>query len=120
MEIQKQITFLPTTDLQATSKFYEDFLGFKLILDQGDCRIFKTCSNAYLGFCEREFEIVKGKILLTLVVDDVENQYKILSRNSSLEISEVVYNEKYNIIHFFITDPNGYLVEIQKFLKPIE
>jgi len=120
MDIQKQITFLPTTDLNVTSKFYENILGLKLILDQGDCRIYKTCSNAYLGFCEREFEIIKGKIILTLVVDDVENQYKVLSRNLSKGLSDIVHNKKYNIIHFFVTDPNGYLVEIQKFLNPIE
>jgi len=120
MDIQKQITFLPTTDLNATSKFYEDNFGLILNLDQGDCRIYKTSSTAYLGFCEREFELTKGKIILTLIVEDVEEQHKVLSRNSNLVLSDVVHNKKYNIIHFFVTDPNGYLVEIQKFLDPIE
>lgn len=97
LEIQKLITFLPTTSLDATSQFYEEIFKLELILDQGDCRIYKTCQNAYVGFCLREFEIINGKIILTFVVEDVENQHKHFSTFTNLVISDLVVNEKYNL-----------------------
>ena len=119
MDIQQQITFLPTSDLKTTLFFYGNVLNLELVRDQGDCIIFRTCQNAYIGFCDREYELAKGKIIITLIVDDVENQYNRFSEIKDLEISELIQNDKYKIIHFFISDPNGYLVEVQKFLDPI-
>lgn len=116
MDIQKLITFLPTDCLDTTTNFYQKNFNLELFKDQGDCRIFKISENAYLGFCEREFEITKGKILLTFIVEDVVQMHEYFSVRTDLIITNVVQNEKYNILHFFITDPNGYLVEIQKFL----
>lgn len=97
LEIQKLITFLPTTSLDAASQFYEEIFKLELILDQGDCRIYKTCQNAYVGFCLREFEIINGKIILTFVVEDVENQHKHFSTFTNLVVSDLVVNEKYNL-----------------------
>lgn len=119
MDIQKLITFLPTTDLETTTRFYQVNFDLALFMDQGDCKIFKICENAYLGFCQREFEIIKGKILLTFIVEDVEKMHKYYSEKPNLIVSNITRNEKYNIIHFFITDPNGYLIEIQRFLEEI-
>jgi predicted enzyme related to lactoylglutathione lyase len=116
MDIEKQITFLPTNDLNATTHFYKEILNLQLFLDQGDCVIFRTCENAYIGFCEREFSFLDGKIILTFIVDDVDKNYENLIKNIKLQVSKPIINSKYRIYHFFITDPNGYFVEIQKFL----
>jgi len=119
MEINKQITFLPTQDLIATTYFYKNILNFHLFLDQGDCIIFKTCENAYIGFCERLSTNLDGKIILTLIVDSVDDVYNELIKNFQIKINPPVTNLKYRIHHFFIEDPNGYLVEIQEFLDPV-
>ena len=116
MDIEKQITFLPAKDLNATTHFYKEKLNLQLFLDQGDCVIFRTCENAYIGFCEREFTFFDGKIILTFIVDDVDKNYDNLIKDNKLQVSKPMINSKYRIYHFFITDPNGYLVEIQKFL----
>jgi len=29
-------------------------------------------------------------------------------------------NEKYQIYHFYLTDPDGYTLEIQRFVDPLE
>ena len=52
-QIDQQITFLYTTDLLETTTFYEDVMGFELVLDQKTCRIYRTSPNAFLGICQR-------------------------------------------------------------------
>lgn len=117
MKINNLITFLPTIDLDKTARFYQDVLELEINKDQGDCLIYKSCENAYVGFCLRPYKFLEGKIILTLIVDDVDEAYNALSKKiNSVDISPPKLNEKYNIYHFFINDPNGYLIEIQIFL----
>ncbi len=117
--IQQQITFLYTDDLQATRAFYQNVLGMPLVLDQGVCLIFRTASGAYLGFCQhlQAVEFSSG-VIVTLVSDEVEAWYGFLEQQGVLIDKPPSYNEKFNIFHFFLRDPNGYLIEIQRFLSP--
>lgn len=119
MDIKKQIIFLPTNDLRATTHFYINKLNFELFLDQGDCVIFKTCENGYIGFCERPVNITEGKIILTFIVENVDIVYEDLLPKANMEVSPPSTNQTYRIYHFFITDPNGYLIEFQKFLDEV-
>ncbi len=119
MNIEKQIIFLPTNNLQETTHFYQTQLHLELFMDQGDCVIFKTSENGYIGFCERPVNIIEGKIMLTLIVDNVDNAYEVLTTNGKIHANPPTTNSKYRIHHFFITDPNGYLIEIQKFLDKV-
>ena len=119
MEVQKQIVFLPTNDLRATIHFYQNLLKLKLFIDQGDCVIFKSCENGYIGFCKRPVNIVEGKIVLTLIVENVDLAFETLTSEGIIQATTPTKNPKYRIYHFFITDPNGYLVEIQNFLDEV-
>lgn len=112
------ITFCVTHDLKTTARFYEDILGLRLALDQGKCRIYGVAGGAYLGFCERETDYSTDGIILTLVTDDVDGWYEDLS-SRGIEIEhEPRLNPDYEIYHFFLRDPNGYLLEIQRFEDP--
>jgi catechol 2,3-dioxygenase-like lactoylglutathione lyase family enzyme len=114
--INQQITFLHTRDLSATARFYEDVLGLDLIVDQGDCRIYRASSDGYLGFCQRQAapEEPLG-VILTLVTLEVDAWYRfLLERGVSFEKPPTL-NPKYEIYHCFLRDPNGYLIEIQTF-----
>jgi predicted enzyme related to lactoylglutathione lyase len=119
IDINKQIIFLPTNDLRTTTHFYKNLLNLKIFLDQGDCVIFKTCENGYIGFCDRPLKFIDGKIILTFIVENVDQVYENLQSVSDYEISPPISNLKYRIYHFFITDPNGYLIEFQKFLDEV-
>ncbi|MBW6473254.1 MAG: VOC family protein [Anaerolineaceae bacterium] len=119
MNINKQIIFLPTNDLQKTTHFYKNLLKFELFLDQGDCVIFKTCENGYIGFCERPLKMIEGKIILTLIVDNVDFLYEKYLSIGNLAITPPTTNQKYRIYHFFIKDPNGYSIEFQNFLDEV-
>lgn len=118
-KIHQQVTFLSTNDLEKTTHFYEDILGLELVLDQGGCRIYRVCRDGFLGFCQREdFSPSPSDIVFTLVSPDVDQWYQFLvDRNVQVE-KPPAHNPNYNIYHFFVTDPNGYSIEIQEFLEP--
>ena len=117
--IDQQITFLYTPNLEETSRFFEDVLGLSLVLDQGKCRIHRVCKNCFLGFCQREGEAdYKDGIVYTFVTEDVDSWYQHLKeRDVDLHKAPEI-NMTHNIYHFFFSDPNGYLFEVQKFFDP--
>jgi len=119
LPIDQQITFLYTRDLVATARFYEEVMGLPLALDQGDCRVYRVSTDAYLGFCRRKSapEQPSG-VILTLVTPDVDQWYRALSGRGVAFEKPPALNPRYNIYHCFLRDPNGYLIEIQRFLDP--
>lgn len=116
LPIDSQITFLYTEDLARSAPFYEDVLGLPLALDQGSCRIYRiTGGTAYIGLCQRAEPRTKDGLIFTIVSQDVDGWYeRITSKGVTCEAAPRL-NETYNIYHFFVRDPNGYLIEIQRF-----
>ena len=117
--IDQQITFLCTRDLDTTAHFYEEVLGLPLALDQGDCRIYRVGDGGYVGFCRRTGapEQPSG-VILTIVTPQVDQWSRYLSDHGVAFEKPPALNQAYNIYHCFLRDPNGYLVEIQRFLDP--
>lgn len=117
LSIDQQVTFLYTGDIEATAHFYEKVLEFTLVLDQGGCRIYRVCENGFLGFCQREGVTAnKDGIVYTFVTEDVDDWYDYLQARDVELVKAPEENPAYNIYHFFFRDPNGYLLEVQKFL----
>ncbi len=113
-----QVTFCYCPDLDASAEFYEQTLGLPLVLDQGSCRIYRAATAAYLAFCHRESAPKPEGIILTLVSQDVDGWYsKLSSRGVEFETPPKL-NPDFNIYHCFLRDPNGYLIEIQRFDDP--
>jgi catechol 2,3-dioxygenase-like lactoylglutathione lyase family enzyme len=113
------IIFLGTENLQKTSDFYENILEMPLYKDQkGICMIFTVNAQSKIGFCKHMPIIYKDKSpIITLVVDNVDEVYKKLLENK-IEIEDrPKVNPTFNIYHFFFKDPNGYTIEVQKFLE---
>lgn len=117
-ELTQQVTFLHTADLAETAVFYQTILGLKQVLDQGKCQIFQVGSDAFIGFCEHFEGANPEGVILTLVSDQVDEWHDYLvAQNIPIEKPPTL-NETFNIYHIFVRDPNGYLVEIQRFLDP--
>jgi len=116
VSVDSQITFLYCENLSTTAPFYEEVLGLELALDQGGCRIYHIVGRqAYLGICERALPRAKDGVIFTFVTNEVDAWYeKITSHGISCE-HEPRLNEEYGIYHFFVKDPNGYLIEVQRF-----
>jgi catechol 2,3-dioxygenase-like lactoylglutathione lyase family enzyme len=118
-KIDQQITFLYTSDLLQTAAFYEDIMGFELILDQNTCRIYRTSPSAFLGICKRaNIEIDPDNVIFTIVTAEVDAWYQFLSDKGVAFEKPPSFNPTYKIYHCFVRDPNGYLIEIQRFEDP--
>ncbi len=115
----QQVTFLHTADLNKTADFYENTLGLPLVLDQDVCRIYATGGDAYLGFCEHlDAPLSPAGIIITLVSSEVDAWYAYLKEQGVCFENPPRHNPRYNIYHCFLHDPNGYLLEIQRFEDP--
>jgi catechol 2,3-dioxygenase-like lactoylglutathione lyase family enzyme len=118
MIFDSQITFLSTRDLDLTSSFYVNLLGLTLVLDQGTCKIYKMSSSAYLGFCLKDRLPETDGVIITLVTEDVDSYCETLRRKGVTFEKNPAFNPDYNIYHAFLRDPNGYLLEVQRFEDP--
>lgn len=118
MNFKEFITFLGTKNLKKTSNFYQYFLGLTIYKDQKVCIIFSINNQSKIGFCEHIPVIHEKKSpIITFVTDDVDKYYSNLIQKG-LEIPErPKLNKNFDIYHFFFRDPNGYTIEIQKFLN---
>jgi len=113
-----QITFCYTPDLQETARFYEQTLELELALDQGRCRIYRVARGGFLGFCSGDGTPSPEGVILTLVTKDVDDWYrKLLDAKVAFEKPPTL-NTDFRIYHCFFRDPNGYLLEIQRFEDP--
>jgi catechol 2,3-dioxygenase-like lactoylglutathione lyase family enzyme len=122
--IDGQITFLYTKNLEEMARFYEQCLGLSLKLDQGTCRIYQVSADGYLGFCrasgaaEQPQDASTRRVILTLVTPDVDEWYQYLREQGVDFEKPPTINDKFLIYHCFLRDPDGNLVEIQRFLHP--
>lgn len=117
-KLDAHIVFLATTDLSATAAFYEKQIGLTLALDQGKCRIYRVAKEAYLGFCARAEAASTDGVIVTLVARDVDAWYRELKTRGVKFEKQPAFNPDFKIYHCFLRDPNGYLVEIQRFEDP--
>ena len=113
-----QVTFCYTAEFEATTHFYETLLGLPLALDQGACRIYRVRDGAFIGVCKRAKTPDSDGIILTLVTDDVDGWYARLKARGVQFEKPPTMNAKFKIYHCFLRDPNGYLLEIQRFEDP--
>jgi catechol 2,3-dioxygenase-like lactoylglutathione lyase family enzyme len=116
----QQITFIYVKDLAVSQEFYEDVMGFPLMLDQGTCRIVTTCQSGgggYLGYCKsKEADGDRSCLILTLVTPLVDEWYVYLKERGVPLLNPPRINPQYDIYQFFLKDPDGYTIEIQSFL----
>jgi len=117
MNWQDSIIFLGAEDLEKVDEFYGNFLGLSLFKDQGLCRIYDIPGGGKIGFCSHMEKNTGDKSpIITLLTEEVDSVYQD-SKNKGLEIvKKPAENKRFNIYHFFMKDPEGYCVEVQKFL----
>jgi catechol 2,3-dioxygenase-like lactoylglutathione lyase family enzyme len=117
------VSFLPTDDLERTDAFYRGLLGLELVRDQGLCRIYRASAGSgaadggsYWGFCNRGYVAPADvRIVLTLLVPDVAATHAVLVARGASPEGPPRHSEAFAVTSFFVRDPNGYLVEFQRF-----
>lgn len=116
--IEQAVTFLYTQNLAETARFYEQTLGLPLVLDQGSCRIYAAAPNVFLGFCQQDEAPHPQGVIFTFVTQNVDGWHDYLQTQNVPIEKPPTLNEIYKIYHIFVRDPNGYLLEFQRFLDP--
>jgi predicted enzyme related to lactoylglutathione lyase len=115
-----QITLLYFRNIEKAYHFYEDVLGLKLKIDQGYGRIYKVSGNAFLGVMDEKrgfLQSGQGKsVMISLITDDVDQWYQTLEKKGVKLLSKPLTKEDISIRSFLFEDPEGYILEIQKFL----
>ena len=114
---EAQVTFLHVADLGRAAAFYGATLGLELVRDQGACLIYRVTADAYLGLCDHR-EPQPGGVIVTLVTDDVDGWAARLAA-AGHEVDGPHDNERFAIHHLFVHDPDGHLVEVQRFDEPL-
>jgi catechol 2,3-dioxygenase-like lactoylglutathione lyase family enzyme len=118
-EFEGQIAWVYCEDLAITSAFYSNVLGLELWRDAGTAQIFRSAPGAMIGVC-RVFEgreVLPAGGMITLLISDVDERYELLKSRGARLLSAPEKLEHFGIYSFFCEDPNGYVIEIQRFLE---
>ena len=118
MSFDSVITFLPTRDLAQTTQFYEKVLKLELALDQTRCRIYRVAKGGFLGFCLKDSVTPQEGVILTLFTEEVDHWQARMAEHQVPIEKGPVFNPDFQIYQMFLRDPNGYLIEIQRFEDP--
>ena len=105
-------------DLARTADFYGNVLGLPLAADQGSCRIYRVSRGGYVGFCEHISAPDRPEsVIITLLTEDVDGWHRSLESIGVIFETKPAENPSFRIYHCFLRDPNGYRIEIQRFLN---
>ena len=113
------ITFFYYSDLEKATQFYREVMGFELTTDQKWAKIFKIAENAYMGCVDGNVGYHKPSddkpVMLTVVVDDPDAWFRHFQEKGIATLNEPHDDEELNLRIFLLEDPEGYVIEIQKF-----
>lgn len=114
----EQITFLSVDDLARAAQFYGETLGLRMVHDQGDCLIYRLAGDAFIGICARPGSAKPAGLIVTLVTEDVDGWHGRLTAAGVHCDTAPRLHPKYDIYQAFYRDPDGYVIEIQRFGDP--
>ncbi|MBN1683104.1 VOC family protein [Candidatus Bathyarchaeota archaeon] len=114
------ITWLYYKDLSGAQRFYEDVMGFEMVVDQGWSKIYKVLEGGYIGLVDeskgyhRASE--KKPVIICLNVKDADAWYeKLIFKGLKIE-KKPSESIRLKIKVFMLKDPEGYVIEIQQSL----
>ena len=117
MPARSSITFFYYDDLAAAGAFYETIMGFELLMSQEIARVYRIAPHSYFGIVDGAKGHLRARpesaALLTLLVDDVEAWHLRLAAAGAPHLTEIRSNSFCD--HFFLKDPAGYAIEVQRF-----
>ena len=112
------ITFFGAVDLDEIDRFYSKTLGFNVFMDQGICKIYEIPGGGKIGFCTHVPPTPGEKTpIITFVTEEVDTVYSHVKKMGYSPLEKPKKNPRFPIYHFFVKDPEGYTVEIQKFVN---
>ena len=126
MAVENSVVFLPVRDIEKTTHFYRDVIGFPVVQTQseGICRIFDT-GYGYFGFCQYPDHRppLKGPLGVCLSLnchdmEDVDRKYREITEKGCQTDCAPKRMENFPVYGFFMKDPDAYKLEFQYVLLP--
>jgi predicted enzyme related to lactoylglutathione lyase len=119
-KVKGLISWLYYRDLPGAIRFYEDVMGFEMVVDQGWSKIYRIREGAYVGLVDGEKGYHRASdtkpVIICLNVKDADAWYERL-REKGVELeSQPEESERLKIKVFMFRDPEGYVIEIQESL----
>ena len=123
--LDQQVTFLYAEDAPACWDFYEKVMELPLAQDQGRVRIYEVAGGrAFLGVCMAgaprtgDNPRAEGGVCFTFVTQEVEAWHAFLTAKGVAIPQPPELSAQWRITHFFLHDPAGNLLEVQRFERP--
>ena len=114
------IPWLYYRDLPKAMEFYQDVMGFEMVVDQGWSKIYRIRDGAYIGLVDERHGYHRASddkpVIVCLNVHDADAWYEKL-KEKGVELEEQPKeSERLRIKVFMLRDPEGYVIEIQESL----
>jgi catechol 2,3-dioxygenase-like lactoylglutathione lyase family enzyme len=117
MNIRRVVPDIKADHIDESRDFYADFLGFQVGMDMGWVITFVSPSNPTAQLTVfRDDDSGNVQPQITIEVEDVDRAHaKAVER--SLEIVYPLTIEPWGVKRFFVTDPNGIVLNVMSHLK---
>ncbi len=108
-------------DMPAIQAFYEEVMGFDLIVDQGWTKIYRISPSGYMGLVDEQRGMhnftEKKAVTMSFWTDRIDDWYAYVSTNDSFEMrsEKVEQTDRYRA--FVAYDPEGYYLEWNVFTE---
>ena len=102
-------------DMVGIQRFYEDVLGFDMIVDQGWAKIYPVGPTGYFGLVDEQrgmhnFTEEKA-VTMSFWTADIDGWYEYLSNHGGIEMRSPAIEEEEPYRAFVAYDPEGYFLE---------
>ena len=102
-------------DMDGVQGFYEDVMGFDLIVDQGWAKIYRVGPTGYFGLVDEtlgmhNFTETKG-VTMSFLTDDIDGWFDYLNSHDEVEMRHEAVVDESPYRAFVAYDPEGYYLE---------
>ncbi|HEY1479700.1 MAG TPA: VOC family protein [Gaiellales bacterium] len=116
MQIRRAVPIVSTDDPGATRAFYEEFLGFRVAMEEDGLLMLVSPSEPTTQVIvtwrsETALDPAGRDLTMSIEVDDVDRAYA-EAQARGLEILRPLTNEPWGIRRFFVRDPSGAAVNV--------
>jgi len=116
------VLWLYYKDLEAIESFYEEVMGFELVVDQGWAKIYPVSPTGFIGPVDSEKGMhswtEKKGVTASFITTNVDPWFDHMKAQATFELrhQEVVEEDRAGVRVFVGYDPEGYFLEFDTFL----
>lgn len=102
-------------DMDGVQRFYEEVMGFDLIVDQGWAKVYRVGPTGYFGLVDEtlgmhNYTETKG-VTLSLITEDIDGWFNYLNARDDVEMRHEAVVDEAPYRAFVAYDPEGYFLE---------